>query len=99
MVSDQLLLVLHQSADSVVDVWSSSIIMAILVKSCSAQVFISQNASIIMFRGSSWSKKQYVDRVKNVRLSKCWLGVNDRLLLLAAEDFPYLACVVSQSKK
>ena len=73
--------------------------MAILVKSHSAQVFISQNVSIIMFRGSSWSKKQHVDRVKNVRLSKFWLGVNDRLLFLAAEDFPYTACVVSQSKR
>ena len=73
--------------------------MAISVKSRSAQVFISQNASIIMFRGSSWSKKQHADREKNVRLTKCWLGVNDRLLLLAAEDFPYSACVVSQSKR
>ena len=61
--------------------------MAILVKSYSAQVFISQNASIIMFRCSSWSKKQHADRVKNVRLNKCWLGVSDRLLLLGAEDF------------
>ena len=73
--------------------------MAMLVKSYSAQVFISHNASIIMFRGSSWSKKQHVDRVKNVSLSKCWLGVSDRLLLLAAEDFHYSACVVSQSKR
>ena len=73
--------------------------MAILVKSHSAQVFISQNESIIKFRGSSWNKKQHVDRVKNVRLSKCWLGVSDRLMLLAAEDLPYSACVVSQSKR
>ena len=73
--------------------------MAILVKSYSAQVLISQNASIIIFRGSSWSKKPHVDRVKNVRLTKCWLGVSDRLLLLAAEDFHYSACVVSQSNK
>ena len=73
--------------------------MAILVKTYSAQVFISHNASIIMFRRSIWSKKQHVDRVKNVRLSKFWLGVSDRPLLSAAEDFHHSARVVSQSKK
>ena len=64
------------SVSSFLDAWSPYIIMAILVKSHSAQVFISQNASIIMFRGSSWSKKQHVDRVKLSDLvSVGWVSV------------------------